>query len=109
LIRPALDPVMFPSLHPLAYHYFAPGVLLGLLGLLLLDGVDLDWAMVFVPPRGHSERFRAAYLPLFDPAQRMLVGQVLAVVDDALAADRGYGDAGLQRAITAVWAGDGTA
>jgi hypothetical protein len=102
------DVVQFGSLHPVAYHYFVPGVLLGTLESIVTDADDChlwerDWIGNLTPLKDGTERFRAKYLPLFTTEQRDAVASHLEFFNEREVERRGYGDKYIERALARLW------
>ena len=102
------DVVQFGSLHPLAYHYFVPGVLLGTLESIVADTDDYhlwerDWVGNLTPLKDRVEHFKVEYLPLFNAPQRDAVASHLEFFNEWQVETRGYGDKDIERAISRIW------
>lgn len=103
-----LDPVEFRSLHPVAYHYFVPGVLTATLESI---GKDVgwhgfggqDWLGNLIPFEDRAEGFRRDYLSRFNQDQIDAVVSQLELFQQALVETRGYPDDDLSFAINEVW------
>ena len=103
-----LDPIKFSSLHPVAYHYFVPGVLLT-----TLDSVGKnvgwygfggqDWLRNLIPFKDRTEAFRRDYVSCFSEQQIEAVVSQLELFQRAVVEQRGYLDDDLARAIDKVW------
>ena len=104
----AFDSVEFSSLHPVAYHYFVPGLLLA-----TLDAIGnnvswhgfggKDWMQNLVPSKETTEQFRCDYLSRFSEEQIDAVTSHLKLFQEMLAEKRGYPDDDVTRAINEVW------
>lgn len=102
------DPFEFPTLHPAAYRYFVPGVLLATLDSISGNPDDphlweQDWVGTLTPLREKAERFIRDYLPFFDSRQREAVASHLEFFNGWLAEVSGYGDADIERAASQIW------
>lgn len=106
------DVVQFGSLHPIAYHYFMPGLLLGTLESILADADSYDlWAWEWVRNLlrcldSSAGRFREQYLPLFTAAQRDAVASYLEFFNEWDVERDGYSDAenrDVERALSEIW------
>lgn len=102
------DVVQFGSLHPLAYHYFVPGLLLGTLESIVADTDSLhlwerEWIGNLTPLKGSERRFKENYLPLFTAPQRDAVASHLEFYNEWLVETRWYGDEDVERALALVW------
>jgi hypothetical protein len=99
------DPFDFGTVHPLVFHYFAPGIMLATLDWLVSksdsdDWLPDSWVMKFAPLRKFTQQFTKEYLPLFSGTQRTVIAEYLgAFVNDV----RFYGDSDVERAITHIW------
>lgn len=105
------DVFQFGSLHPIAYHYFAPGLLLGTLESIVTDTDEYhlweeDWVRNLTPLKSSVERFRADYLPLFTATQREAVACHLEFFNEWDVERRGYSDKDIERALAQVWRAD---
>ena len=103
-----LDPIEFSSLHPVAYHYFVPGVLTATLesagkniGWYSFGGED--WLRNLMPFRESAEEFRRGYLSCFNQQQIDAVASQLELFQRALVETRGYPDEDLNFAINEIW------
>ncbi|MDQ1589642.1 MAG: hypothetical protein QOG71_269 [Pyrinomonadaceae bacterium] len=79
---PHFDRIEFFALHPVAYHYFVPGILLGTLEAIVTTKesyslVEEDWIPNLTPRKSHVEIFEQEYLPLFTAPQRDAVASFL--------------------------------
>lgn len=100
------DAFQFNSLHPLAYHYFVPGILLAILDSIEADEDQrwpLDWIGQLTPLKSNTEQFIQNYLPKFTADQKKAVADFLVTINDWLVKIRGWPDADVERAITQVW------
>jgi len=103
-----LDSVEFFALHPVAYHYFVPGILMKTLESI---GKDVgwhgfsgkDWLGNLIPFKDRAEEFRRDYLSHFNEQQIDAVASHLELFQRCLAEKRGYPDDDLARAINEVW------
>lgn len=114
LSRDYLDRFEFRSLHPVAYHYFVPGLLLGTLESIVTD-TDRDslcsaweWAWVrnLLGSGSTAERFREEYLPLFTAPQRDAVASHLEFFNEWDAERQGYSSRDnkeVERSLNEVW------
>ena len=103
-----LDSIQFSSLHPVAFHYFVPGVLMGTLESIGKDvgwhsfGGD-DWLKTLIPFEDRAEEFRRKYLSLFSPQQIDAVASHLELFQRCVVEKRGYPDEDLARAVAEIW------
>ncbi len=100
------DPFEFGSLHPLAYHYFVPGILLAVLESIEADDLQswqMDWLGQLTPSKTGIERFAQNYFSQFTPNQKDAIANFLATINDWLAKTRGWPDADIERAIKQIW------
>jgi len=103
-----LDSMEFSALHPLAYHYFVPGILAATLESV---GKDIDWysfggkdwLINLLPDVERAEDFRRDYLSQFSPPEIDAVASHLELFQQAVAQQRGYPDEDLTRAINSIW------
>jgi hypothetical protein len=92
----SLYPYNFAGLHPLAYHYFVPGILLAALDSPAARDPEApswgeyEWVDHLLPYQDSAARFRSEYLPLFGRRQRRAVADFLRLwFADELAEDPG--------------------
>src|SRR5215213_376069 len=92
----SLYPYNFAGLHPLAYHYFVPGILLAALDSPSARNTEApswgeyEWVHHLLPYQDSAGRFRSEYLPLFGRRQRRAVADFLRLwFADVLADDPG--------------------
>lgn len=100
------DPFEFGSLHPLAYHYFVPGILLAVLESIEADEFQIwqmDWLGQLAPLKAGIERFIQNYLPQFALNQREAIADFLTTINNWLTETRGWPDADIERAIKRIW------
>ncbi|MDX6270321.1 MAG: hypothetical protein QOD28_1544 [Acidobacteriota bacterium] len=95
IAAPHFDRFEFFALHPVAYHYFVPGILLGTLEALVTTKesyslVEEDWIPNLTPQKNHIEIFKQEYLPLFTAPQRDAVASFLEFYDAWEEARQGY-------------------
>jgi hypothetical protein len=112
LSRDYLDRFEFFALHPVAYHYFAPGLLLGTLESIVTDTDSLrsawewDWVRNLLGSASTAERFREEYLPLFTAPQRDAVASFLEFFNEWDVDREGYSDRDnkdIERSLNEVW------
>ena len=102
----SFDPFEFNSLHPLAYHYFVPGILLAVLESIETIGFQswqMDWIRQVTPLKSGLEQFAQKYLPKFTANQREAIASFLITINDWLTKTRGWPDTDIGRAINQVW------
>jgi hypothetical protein len=102
------DVFQFGSLHPVAYHYFVPGLLLGTLKSIVADTDsyhlwEADWVRHLTPLKGRVEHFREEYLPLFTAPQRDAVASHLEFFNEWNVEWQGYSDKDIERALAQLW------
>lgn len=100
------DPFEFNSLHPLAYHYFVPGILLAILESIEADEDQrwpLDWIGRLTPLKSSTKQFIQTYLPQFTADQRKAVADFLVTINDWLMKTQGWPDTDIDMAINQVW------
>lgn len=100
------DPFEFNSLHPLAYHYFAPGILLAVLESIETSGFQswqMDWIRRVTPLKSGLEQFIQNNLPEFTTNQREAIASFLITINDWLTKTRGWPDTDIDGAINQVW------
>lgn len=102
------DVVQFNSLHPVAYHYFVPGLLLGTLESIVTETDDYHlwegfWVGRLTPLKDRVEHFRETYLPLFTAEQRDAVASHLEFFNEWNVERQGYADKDIERALAQVW------
>ena len=72
------DSADFVAIHPLAFHYFTPGVLCTAIKHLATDAEkywdDESWISHYI---GRLDKFKKEYLPLFSGEQRQAVAEAL--------------------------------
>lgn len=103
-----LDPFEFSSLHPVAYHYFVPGVLLATLDSV---GKDVgwygfggqDWLRNLIPDKEGTEAFRRDYVSCFSDQEIEAIASQLDLFQRAVIEKRGYPDEDLAHAANDVW------
>jgi hypothetical protein len=104
-----LDRFEFFALHPSAYHYFVPGLLLGMLESIVTgaDGYHAwDWVrnLLFYGSRAGS--FGEEYLTLFTAPQREAVASLLEFFNESDVERKGYTDKNnrdVERALSEIW------
>jgi hypothetical protein len=104
----SLDWVEFSNLHPVAFHYFVPGVLMG-----TLESVGKDvgwhtfsgdlWLQNLIPSEDRAEEFRRNYVSIFSAQQIDAVASCLELFQRVLIEKRGYADDDLTRALNEIW------
>jgi hypothetical protein len=113
----AQDSANFVTLHPLAFHYFTPGVLIAVLESLNADEDrswhDEYWLLNFIVPFRQYDEFKQSYLPYFTDAQRKVVAVTLAWYKKWYHLEKGYDyderdkndepDRTISGAITSIW------
>jgi hypothetical protein len=102
------DPFEFNSLHPIAYHYFIPGVLLAVLQSFtsISDGIHFrvrDWIHTLVPLKNRASSLARDYLPLFTEQQKEAVADCLQLFNDWNQEFNGYYEADIERALNYTW------
>jgi len=106
-----LDRFEFFALHPVAYHYFVPGLLLGTLESIVTE-TDSDysdtWAWVrnLLGNGATAGRFREEYLPLFNAPQRDAVAGFLEFFNEWDMEREGYSsqdNKAVERSLSEVW------
>ncbi|HYO98736.1 MAG TPA: hypothetical protein VER76_00820 [Pyrinomonadaceae bacterium] len=104
------DVFQFGSLHPSAYHYFVPGLLLGTLESIVADAGSqhlrlADWVRNLTPAKDRAANFREKYLPLFTARQRDAVASHLEFFNEREVERQGYSDNDkeIERALCQVW------
>jgi len=103
-----LDPFEFACLHPVAYHYFVPGVLLVTLESV---GKDVgwysfggqDWLRNLMRDKDGIEAFRSNYVSCFTDQEIEAIASHLELFQRAVIEKRGYPDDDLALAIDEVW------
>ena len=101
----------FFALHPVAYHYFMPGLLLGTLESIGAEA-DCDisrqeaWVDHLTSSKDRLQMFKEEYLPLFSPEQRDAVASHLEFFNEWCVEHQGYADAynkSFERALSEIW------
>lgn len=98
------DPFDFGSIHPVAFHYFSPGVLLATRDAMLSNAQRHVWLWdcwvhIFVPMVEDLDRFSREKFPFFsDPQRKVVANHLLSYLET-----KPYGDTDIERAITDVW------
>jgi hypothetical protein len=88
------DPADFAAIHPLAFHYFTPGVLCTAIKRLATDAekhLDDDfWIHHFIIAPYRLDEFKKEYLPLYNNEQRKVVSEALKWYQQWFLAQNGY-------------------
>jgi hypothetical protein len=75
------DPADFVAIHPIAFHYFTPGVLRTAIKRLITDAErywdDESWICHYIIDPQRLNEFKKQYLPLYDIEQRQAVSETL--------------------------------
>jgi hypothetical protein len=75
------DPADFAAIHPLAFHYFTPGVLCAAIKHLAIDAEkywdDDSWIRQFIIAPDRLDEYKKKYLPLYSREQRQAVSETL--------------------------------
>ena len=89
-----VDPADFVAIHPLAFHYFTPGVLRTAIKHLATDAEkywdDESWIHHYIIDPYRPDGFRKQYLPLYEIQQRQAVADTLRWYQQWFLAQNGY-------------------
>ena len=88
------DSADFVAIHPLAFHYFTPGVMSAALRRLSTDPEkdwnDESWIRHYIVPPSQTEKFKKEYLPHFDLKQRQAISETLEWYREWFLSQHGY-------------------
>jgi hypothetical protein len=88
------DPADFVAIHPLAFHYFTPGVLGTAIKHLATDAEkywdDDSWIHHYIIGAYRVDEFKKQYLPLYEIKQRQAVADTLRWYQQWFLAQNGY-------------------
>jgi len=88
------DSADFVAIHPLAFHYFTPGVLCAEIKHLVTDAekywTDGSWIRHFIIAPYRLDKFKKEYLPLYSSEQRQAVAETLELYRNWYLAQHGY-------------------
>ena len=102
------DWVDFSVIHPLAYHYFVPGILTATLESIVSGAQWYNfkghyWLSTLIPSEDRAKEFERNYLSMFSYQQIETVRSHLKFVQSWIMEQRGYPDDDLERGIEKVW------
>ncbi len=88
------DAADFVAIHPLAFHYFTPGVLCTAIKYLVTDAEkywnDDSWIRHFIIAPYRLDEFKKVYLPLYSSEQRQAIAEALEWYRQWYLAQHGY-------------------
>jgi len=102
------DWVDFAGIHPLAYHYFVPGILTATFesivsGAQWYNFKGKHWLSTLIPSDKRAEEFHRKYLSMFSHTQIEAVRSHLKFVQSWKVEQRGYPDDDLELGINKIW------